>query len=73
MGTPQEVLYEDMLNDVNDEDIPDLPCTAQATVYGGGVAALHVCKFLRLISEGRKRPFMIAHDVLADQISLIHV
>lgn len=64
--------YDEMLSSQDDNDIPEIACTAKATVYTASFAAGHIGKTLRLISTGRTPPKFLEHDIIMERITVAY-
>lgn len=60
--------YDNELGSINEEDIPDLPCTAKATFYTADFAAGHVCTVVRNIICGEFEPHRLVHYIPQEKI-----
>ena len=63
--------YDAMIAGQNDEDIPDLPCTAKATFYNGSIAAGFIAANVRKIITSVHVPKVLSLDVLNSQLVTI--
>ncbi len=60
--------YYNLITFENDEDIPDEPCTAKATIFCAMTAAGHISNALKRISNKEEQPFHLIHLIQTDEI-----
>jgi molybdopterin/thiamine biosynthesis adenylyltransferase len=60
--------YSEMLTDLSDDDVPDEPCTARATIYTGFIAAGHIAHQVKRIAMGQPVPSVLIHDISSNQL-----
>jgi molybdopterin/thiamine biosynthesis adenylyltransferase len=65
--------YETMLFSMNENDIPDVPCTEKATFYCASSAAGHAGKILRDIVRGEARPHRLVHFIADENIAVVNL
>ena len=56
-------LYEKRISSTNEGDIPDLPCTAKATIFTGAMAAGHICNTIRKIASYKPVDMITFHSI----------
>jgi hypothetical protein len=57
--------YIDHLNTLNEDDIPEAPCTAKATIYTAFIAAGHIAHQVKRIVMSQPLPKVLIHDIEA--------
>jgi hypothetical protein len=62
--------YERMLSQQSDATVPDLPCTAKATIYTGAIAAGHLGHAVKEVSLGNDLPHAMIHDINGRRITV---
>ena len=55
--------YSSQLAALNEDDVPDLPCTARATIYTAFIAAGHIAHQIKRIVMGDPIPKLLVHDI----------
>lgn len=55
--------YTDHLDTLHEDDIPDEPCTAKATIYTAFMAAGHIAHQVKRIIMGQTLPKVLIHDI----------
>lgn len=60
--------YQDMLRNLHDDDIPDAPCTARATIYTAFIAAGHIAHQIKRIAMEEPVPSVLIHDIKTFQM-----
>jgi len=60
--------YAAPLLDLREEDVPDEPCTAKATIFTALLAAGHICNAVKRIVMDQPQPRFIQHDIVADRL-----
>jgi len=60
--------YNEILMDLSDNDVPDEPCTARATIYCGFMAAAHITHQVKRIAMGQPVPSVLVHDIPSNQL-----
>jgi hypothetical protein len=48
---------------LNEDDVPELPCTEKATIYTAAVAAGHIAATVKNIITGGPTPHLITHHI----------
>jgi molybdopterin/thiamine biosynthesis adenylyltransferase len=65
--------YSNTVNNANDDDIPDLPCTSKATIYTANIAAGHIGAAVRRIVTRKQQPGFLHHDILHNELSFLEM
>ena len=60
--------YQNMLRNLHDDDIPDAPCTARATIYTAFIAAGHIAHQVKRIAMEEDVPSVLIHDIKTFQL-----
>lgn len=60
--------YQNRIAETREEDIPDLPCTAKATVYCAAFAAGHIANAIKRIAMGNDLPANLVHSIKTDMM-----
>jgi hypothetical protein len=55
--------YQKFMDDVNEEDVPDDPCTAKAIIFTAMFAAGHIAQQVMRIVRGDDAPMMVYHNI----------
>jgi molybdopterin/thiamine biosynthesis adenylyltransferase len=55
--------YDASLMALNEDDVPELPCTEKATIYTAAVAAGHIAATVKNIIIGGPTPHLITHHI----------
>lgn len=55
--------YDDHLDTLNEDEVPDEPCTAKATIYTAFMAAGHIAHQVKRIIMGEPLPKVLIHDI----------
>lgn len=55
--------YSRQLDELNEEDVEELPCTAKATFYTAAVAAGHISTAIKNVLQGRLTPHRLIHYI----------
>jgi molybdopterin/thiamine biosynthesis adenylyltransferase len=55
--------YEYIMNTVNDEDVPDLVCTAKATIFCSCMSAGHIGHIVKQIVNGTAQSHRLVHNI----------
>jgi molybdopterin/thiamine biosynthesis adenylyltransferase len=55
--------YVRHLSTLNEDDVPDEPCTAKATIYTAFIAAGHIAHQVKRIVMGQRLEKMLVHDI----------
>ena len=61
--------YDSILASQNENEIPDIACTAKATFYTACIAAGHIGKTVRMLLTGMTPPKFLEHDIVRDRIT----
>jgi len=64
-------MYEDILNAVNEEDVPDEPCTSKATMFTACVASGLIGAAIRRVVTGNQKSFLVVHDIFRQVLTVI--
>jgi hypothetical protein len=65
--------YEDMLFSMNDDDIPEVPCTEKATFFTASMAAGHAGVVLKDIVRQQARPHRLVHYIADEGIAKVNL
>ena len=57
--------YIDHLSTLNEDEVPDAPCTAKATIYTAFIAAGHIAHQVKRIVMSQTLPRVLVHDIEA--------
>jgi len=57
--------YTDHLSTLNEDDVPEAPCTAKATIYTAFIAAGHIAHQVKRIVMSQPLPKVLIHDIEA--------
>jgi molybdopterin/thiamine biosynthesis adenylyltransferase len=60
--------YHLMLRNLHDDDVPDAPCTARATIYTAFIAAGHIAHQVKRIAMQQLVPSVLIHDISSMQL-----
>ena len=60
--------YNRFITHMNDDDIPDAPCTARATIYTAFIAAGHIAHQVKRIAMEQPVPSVLIHDIKTFQL-----
>jgi hypothetical protein len=63
--------YKQQLFALEEEEIPDLPCTAKATMYTAAIAAGHLGSMVRKLVTGQAIPWYTIHHIPSNTITQI--
>lgn len=55
--------YVDHLSTLNEDDVPEEPCTAKATIYTAFIAAGHIAHQVKRIIMDQPLPKVLVHDI----------
>lgn len=55
--------YTDHLDTLHEDEVPDEPCTAKATIYTAFMAAGHIAHQVKRIVMGQSLPKVLIHDI----------
>lgn len=55
--------YAEHLSSLNEDDVPDAPCTAKATIYTAFIAAGHIAHQVKRIIMDQPLPRVLIHDI----------
>ena len=61
--------YADHLDTLNEDDVPEEPCTAKATIYTAFIAAGHIAHQVKRVIMNQSVPRVLIHDI--QQLALI--
>jgi len=64
-------MYDEILDSVNEEDVPEEPCTSKATIFTGCAAAGHIGAAVRRIVTGDQTSFLMVHDIFRQVLTVI--
>jgi len=60
--------YDRLIGASTEEGIPDVPCTAKATIFCAFIAAGHLGAAVRRIATGIPQPRVLTHDIIKNKI-----
>ena len=63
--------YERMLSGEDDASVPELPCTAKATIYCAAISAGELGSAVRKVITGRPQPRVLVYNMRANSYTVI--